>query len=161
METSLSQFIKHALEYYDNQNFSYFELIDNQDVVITIESITFNIKKKSKIFDYEILGYYDNQNRIWIWGWVLADLDSTKTKLCRELLNYGLKLDPSSNSTEHFILKSFLLNSRIKIDEYIELEIKLAIFSYILKDKIYFIYPRKRYTDKNNNNYVTFYYLIY
>ena len=36
--------------------------------------------------------YFDNQNHIWIWGWLLTELNANQTLLSRELLNYGLKL---------------------------------------------------------------------
>jgi hypothetical protein len=40
--------------------------------------------------------------------------------------------------------KGLLLNSRYIVSDKIGLEINLAIFSSLLKDKILFIYPRKK-----------------
>ncbi len=160
---SLNQFIKKALQHYDNQNLSNKDFFDvpDSDVKFSLESntITFIIDDKEKIFDFEMLGYFDNQSNIWIWAWLLTNLNSEQTKLSRDLLNYGLKLEPTSNSIEHFFIKSLLVNSRLSVEEDIQLDTNLAICSYIIKNKINFIYPRKRYIDKSNN-YVTFYYLI-
>jgi hypothetical protein len=160
---SLNQFIKKALEHYDNQILTNIEILYTPDsnVKINLEnkSIIFNLDDKEKTFDFEILGYFDNQSNIWIWAWLLTNLNSDETKITRELLDYGLKLEPMSNSVEHFFIKSILVNSRISIEEYIQLEANLAIFSYIIKNKIKFIYPRKRYLE-NSKKYVTFYYLI-
>ena len=162
---SLNQFIKKALQHYDNQNLSYKEILEVPDsnVKFSLETNTITFKldenEKEKTFDFEMLGYFDNQSHIWIWAWLLTDLNSEQTKMSRELLNYGLKLESTSNSIEHFFIKSLLVNSRISVEEDIQLDNNLAICSYIIKNKIKFIYPRKRYIDKSNN-YVTFYYLI-
>lgn len=160
---SLNQFIKKALQHYDNQNLTNKEILDVQDsqVKFSLETntIIFKLDEKEKTFDFEMLGYFDNQSHVWIWAWLLTDLNSEQTKMSRELLNYGLKLESTSNSIEHFFIKSLLVNSRISIEEDIQLDTNLAICSYIIKNKIKFIYPRKRYIDKSNN-YVTFYYLI-
>ncbi len=160
---SLTQFIKKALQHYDNQILTNIEILYTPDTNVKFslenKSITFINDNKEKTFDFEILGYFDNQSNIWIWAWLLTNLNSDETKIARELLNYGLKLEPTSNSVEHFFIKSLLVNSRINIEEYIQLESNLAIFSYIIKNKIKFIYPRKRYLE-NSKNYVTFYYLI-
>jgi hypothetical protein len=163
METdSLTQFIKKAIQHFDNQNLSNILILNVEDskVKFNIENneVTFFTEEKEYIYDFEMLGYFDNTANIWIWSWLLTDLNSDQTKISRELLNYGLKLEPSSNSIEHFFIKSLLVNSRISIEEDIQLETNLAIFSYIIKNKIKFIYPRKRYID-NMKNYVTFYYL--
>jgi len=160
---SLNQFIKKALQHYDNQNLINKEILDIPDsqVKFSIETntITFKFDEKEKTFDFEMLGYFDNQSHVWIWAWLLTDLNSEQTKMSRELLNYGLKLESTSNSIEHFFIKSLLVNSRISVEEDTQLDTNLAICSYIIKNKIKFIYPRKRYIDKSNN-YVTFYYLI-
>lgn len=160
---SLNQFIKKALQHYDNQNLVNKEILEVADTSVKFSletnTITFKLDEKEKTFDFEMLGYFDNQSHIWIWAWLLTDLNSEQTKMSRELLNYGLKLESTSNSIEHFFIKSLLVNSRISIEEDTQLDTNLAICTYIIKNKIKFIYPRKRYIDKSNN-YVTFYYLI-
>jgi hypothetical protein len=157
---SLVQLIQSSLKYYDDQNIKYIQYIKTNSISFEPDLNTGFIKLNDREFDYEILGYFDNQNNVWIWGWVLSDLSYERTRLCKELLNYGLKLEPSSNSLEHYIIKSLLLNSRILLEEYVQLETYLAIVSYIIKDKILFIYPRKRYLDDKNISYVTVYYFI-
>lgn len=158
---SLNQFIKKAIEYYDEQNIKYIDIINTSDIILNTDStiIIFNINNEEKIYNYELLGYFDNQNNIWIWSWLLINLTSEQIIIARELLNYGLKLEPSSNSNEHFFIKSLLVNSRIMIEEDIQLEINLAIFSYIIKKKIKFIYPRKIFIGEEKK-FITIYYLI-
>ncbi len=159
---SLSQTIKKSLENFDNQNMKYIDYIKNTDFKIDehTDDIIFNFDDTSKVYQYEILGYFDNQAQIWIWGWLLSDLESQYTKLSRELLEYGLKLEPKSNSYDHFMIKALLVNSRIQIEESVQLDINLAIYSSLLRDKIKFIFPRIRYLDDSKKNFVTFYYLI-
>jgi len=159
---SLNQLVKKSLDHYDNQKTKYYHLINNQDITFDIgeNKINFIFDDKTDQMDFQILGYFDNQNYIWIWGWLLNGLNINVTKICRYLLDYGLKLEPSSNTTEHFFIKSLLVNSRIMIEEDIQLDINLAIYSYLIKDKISFIFPMKRYTDESKTNYITIYYLI-
>jgi hypothetical protein len=163
METNnINQFIKKSLEYYDNQQLKYKNLIVSENVEFskTSNEITFINKKDEERInaDIELLGYFDHQNKIWIWSWLLSDLQSSLTKTARELLNYGLKLEPNNNTEEHIFIKSLLVNSRITIEEKVQLDINLGIYSYLSRDKYQFIYPHNKY-DKNNIAY-TYYYLI-
>lgn len=159
---SLSQTIKKSLENFDNQNLKYIDYIKNENFKIDehTDDITFNFNDYSKTLQYEILGYFDNQSNIWIWGWLLGDLESQFTKASRELLEYGLKLEPKSNSYDHFMIKALLVNSRIHIEESIQLDINIAIYSSLMRNKIKFIFPRIRYLDESKTKFVTFYYLV-
>jgi len=136
METdSLNQMIKKAFDYYDNITVENHNLIKSNDIQINerINEITFNIPNKT--YNYEILGYFDNINMIWIWSWLLPQYNSSETKISRDLLNYGLKLEPESNVTEHIFIKSLLVNSRISIEEVFQLDTNLAIYSYLSPNK--------------------------
>ena len=157
---SLTQFIKKILEYYDEQNNEYKNLIFNKDNSINKDEITFNLDNKKIIKDLELLGYFDNQTNIWIWGWVIGNTTMEQTNICRNLLDYGLKLEPGTNTIEHFMIKSILVNSRIQFDEAVQLEVTLALCSYLVNKKILFIYPNKIFLDENKTKFATFYYLI-
>lgn len=159
---SLSETVKKSIEHYDNQLWEYRQFINNDDIKITDnETITFYFDNDEKeVYDCELLGYYDYQNNIWVWAWVLADFNYKDTPHCKYLLEYGLKLEPRSATQEQIMIKGILVNSRIKIDESIQLDINLSIYSYLVKDRIKFIYPRKKYLDKSSDKFVIFYYLI-
>ena len=90
-------------------------------------------------FEFEILGYYDDNNKIWLWSWLFPDFSKEQNKLSTDLLKYGLDLEPGTNMAEHAMLKSMLVNSRIRLYDSIELDVHLAILSYILKQKILFL----------------------
>jgi len=159
---SLSQTIKMAIEKYDTICFKYKDYINNKNIQFenNDDIIKFIFDNYYEDFNCELLGYLDNQNHIWIYSWVLNNRTLSHTKISRELLEYGLKLEPDSNTDEHFLIKSLLVNSRIQIDESLQLDINLAIYTSLLRDKIKFIYPEKRYLDDSNKNFVTYYYLI-
>ena len=140
METALSDLLILSLNYYDNQRLKWFNFINNNDPTFTFETLIFEDNKE---FDYELMGYYDNTSNTWIWAWVLPEFNETRLELSKAILNYGINLEPGINSIEHSIMKSMLVNSRIRFDDNIELDNFLALMSYIVKQKILFIYPRK------------------
>jgi hypothetical protein len=145
VDTDFGNLIKKALDMYDFQSETYRNYILNGE---------------AQFDSSEILGYYDNENKIWIWGWLLPNSTIESIPLCNNLLNYGLNIDSSLGSTEHYFIKALLLNSRILVDDIIQLDINLAICAYILKDSIKFIYPKKKYLDDNKKKYITYYYLV-
>lgn len=152
----LRDLIIKSLDHYDSIRLKYTKHLSNkliiknisEDVEIVLDNEIFRAK-------YQILGYHDFKNNIWIWGW-LTQQKSDFIIMSKELLNYGLKLDPSNINAEQLYLKTLLLNSRYIVDGTVGLDINLSIFSYILKEKILFIYPLK-----NNDNKITIYYIIY
>jgi hypothetical protein len=144
-DNNFNELIKKALDIYDEKNNLYKKYINDIDT-------TFD--------NYEILGYYDNENKIWIWGWMLPETTIESSPICNQLLNYGLNIDPINGPSEHYFIKSLLLNSRILIDNKIQLDIHLAVCMYIIKDAIKFIYPVKYYLDESKQKYITYYYLV-
>ena len=164
---SLSQLIITSFKYYDimynkhknninSQNIKFKQHPDTR-IISTDKLIIFDNKDE---YDYEVLGYYDNNTNIWIWGWVLPNMSAEKTIICKELLEYGITLEPSSNSEEHYIIKSLLVNSRLKLEEFIQLESYLSIIFYLIKNKILFIYPRILKLDEHTKKFITIYYII-
>ena len=152
---SLSQYIKLALDLYDDKYINNIEVIKG-----FTNEISFVINNKKFYYEYELLGYFDNMSQIWLWGWVL-NMDSDKSHLANKLLQYGLTLEPTfTDLSEHYMLKSLFVNSRIMIEEVEQLEINIALASYCLKDNIQFILPYKKYLDENKKTFITEYLLI-
>jgi len=156
----LKQLITKALDYYDKNNLKYYKYINSSNIIFNDKNnIEFYLDDNDKLNGtYEILGYYDVLNSIWIWGWLLQ-VKYDDIELSRELLMYGLKLDPTIINAEQLYLKNLLLNSRFTINDNVQLDINLAIFSYLLKKKFLFIYPKKIYSS-DNKNYIIMYYFI-
>jgi hypothetical protein len=143
----LRDFIIKALDLYDKNNLKYSDQINSKMELSKNDDGDFIAKffhNKNQIFKAycQTLGYYDILNKIWIWGWLLP-INNNETQISRELLDYGLKLDILQTNAEQIFYKSLLLNSRYIVNDKIGLDINLAIFSSLLKEKILFIYPRK------------------
>ena len=153
---SFSNIIKKATEHYDNQNLKYKYIQNNtfkkKELDATKNEIVFTFDDHDETYKYEYLGYNDYKNNIWIWAWVLADFDDYETKECKYLLNYGLKLEPKSTTTDQLLFKGILVNSRIKIVEDIQQEVNLSLYSYLLKNRIKFIFKNKIYEDISSSN---------
>lgn len=161
MDTNtLNQFIKKTLETYDKKQELQIDLLNSKNFkIINTSEIMFTIKD-SKIFNYEILGYHDTQTQTWIWSWLISDLTIEQTQLARQLLNYGLKLDSKSGGVEHAIIKPILVNSTIQIIEPVQLEVNIAIYSYLLSRNILYIHKIIVVVDDNPLTSKEYYYLI-
>jgi hypothetical protein len=160
MTINISDFLKKALDYFDEQNLKYSNYLKksymiqkkNNDKIIYDKDKEININK-------QILGCLYHKTNVFIWGWVFSNFTLEENKLARELLNYGLNLDPNHGNINHYFLKTLLVNSRLLIDNDFDLELLLSICSYILKNKMDFLYSQDRYDDKNKV-FITEYYLI-
>ena len=160
----LTNIIDKALYHYDIQNNKYSKYL-------TTETITLDRQTNMIIFPdidnvehkYEVLGLFDNTTRIWMWGWMVPDYMYNETEIVRKLLNYGLKITPSivsRVSDDRLYLKTQLVNSRFLLDDSFQLELHLALSSYLAKDNFKFIYSKRKYLSKDKKKYITIYYLI-
>ena len=86
-------------------------------------------------------------------------IDNEKSTIAKKLLNYGLNIYPSNENQEEIYLKTQLLNSRFLIQDKFQLEIHLALASYLSRENFKFLYPIKQYMDKKRK-YITKYFLI-
>jgi hypothetical protein len=160
-ELDLSLIIEKALDYYDNKNIEYSKYINTDEIKINRDSNTININNKN--FKYEILGLFDNTSHVWMWAWMIPEFMYNETNIVRELLNYGLKISPTSNTripNDRLYLKTQMVNSRFLLEDEFQLELHLAIASYLAKDKFNFIYSKRKYLNKEKTKYIIVYYLI-
>ncbi len=160
----LTNIIDKALYHYDIQNNKYSKYL-------TTETITLDRQTNMIIFPdidniehkYEVLGLFDNTTSIWMWAWMVPDYMYNETEIVRKLLNYGLKITPniiSRVSDDRLYLKTQLVNSRFLLDGIFQLELHLALSSYLAKDNFKFIYSKRKYLSKDKKKYITIYYLI-
>jgi hypothetical protein len=177
MDDNIVNFIKKSLEYYDNQtneNKMYLEntkmeltRMNYDNNIITANSLYKIIKDSNVISEgnYELLGIFDFQTKIWISGWaiMMEAGNIALNSLSRELFDYVYNLQLNNSSYDIALYKyihNLLINSRILIEDSIELDIYLASISYLLKNKIKFIYPHIIYINTDKTKYVINYYLI-
>jgi len=170
-KSRLYHLIEKSLETYDNQNREYKQYINNKRVEFNSEDseIIFSLKDKhsNKIekifFRYEVLGIFDNSSLVWIWSWMIPYISLKHTYIAKTLLQYGLKLEPSvdrEQDQDNIFLKVQFVNSRFLFEDYLQLEIHLALSSYLSKNKFKFIFPYKEYINKEKTKYITVYYLV-
>lgn len=151
MTTTHETLIATALEYYDSYNEKYrglFKKVKNTKIELTPYDMERN---KIKLLDkdneelltskYEVVGVYSNEYKMWSWAWSVPKFKKNNTYISRKILYYGLDLDPESS------LKSELITSRFLISNPIQIELHLAIASYLAKKIIYkYVY----YPDEKN-----------
>jgi len=165
MNIDLKSLIDKAIYYYDIKSIEYKNYIDSDNIIINRENQTIEFPDidKTLISKYEILGIFDNTTNIWMWGWMIPDFTSNETDIVKKLLNYGLKITPSLSekiSPDRLYLKTQLVNSRFLLEDDFQLELHLAISSYLCKDNFKFVYYKRKYLSENKKRYITIYYLI-
>lgn len=159
----LSILIKKALEYYDTQNTKYQHISKLSNLPLDREKNIIKFAGIDTEFKYEILGMFDSMNNVWLWGWMSPDFLYNETNIVRNLLNYGLKINPTLINEVAFnkiYLKTQLVNSRFVLEDSVQLELHLAIASYLAKDKFKFIYTKKKYIGTDKKKYICIYYLV-
>ena len=111
-------------------NFGRKELIENDNSNIII---FFKDNKEIFKFNCEKIGKYDINSNTWIWSW--SDPYSLKkdNSISRRILYYGLNLDK-----DQIFLKSTLITSRFKVFNETQINIKVALSSYLSKNPIIF-----------------------
>ena len=146
---NINNIIRESLENYDININKYKDILDKiknekiKEKYIINENkrniIYFEDEKGNKILEssYEILGLYVANT--WIWAWAF-NTSKKNSFISRKLLYYGLDLDPTDK------LKSLLINSRYKLNNKIQLDIHIALASYLTKINIIFPLVEK---DKN------------
>jgi hypothetical protein len=138
-------FVKTSLKYFDENSEKYENVLKHAKYVKYIESendTTHNVielfdKDKNKIFSsrYEIIGLHNNDSNTWTWSWAIPFFRKNNTNIARQLWNYGAMLDPDVK-----YLKSELITSRFRIADHIQVDIHIAIASYMSKIPFIFKY---------------------
>lgn len=142
---NIQYIIMDALVEYDNaqptinylKKNSYYEIEKKIPKDTARNVITFiDNKTKEHILttEIEIIGIYYASYHIWSWAWAHIGLTNNDTYLSKDILTYALKLD-----TDMAYLKALLSTSRGEIKSDIQIDINLAICSYIIKQP--YIYP--------------------
>jgi hypothetical protein len=178
----IDELIKSSLEYYDSyqpkivdiiNKTEYIKIKDNKNIT---DQIIFFDKNKKKIFEssFEFLSIFIPHSNIWKWAWSLPTAKKKNNFISRKLLDYAFNLD----SDKDYLLRSTLINSKIKIinnlqlDIYVSLSAKLSKNPFILKifiappseddyDEEEKFYPfRQINEDIDNNKYICYYLFI-
>lgn len=134
--------IRSSLEYYDincekYNNFinkiKYIKFINNNQ---RTDEIVFLDKNKNILLQsaYEILGIYLPKQHVWKWSWSIPTFQKKYTFISRKILEYAFNLDQK----DEYLLRSKLINSKINIFNNLQLDIHIALSSYIGKQPLIF-----------------------
>lgn len=148
--------IKTSLEYYDSfqpkindliSKIEYIEFVNNQNIT---DQVIFYDANHNKIFEslYEILSIYIPQTNIWKWSWSLPTAPKKHTFITRKILDYAFNLDHEKD----YLLKSTLINSKIKIINDIQLDIHIALSAKLSKKPFVFKFHSVPIIVQNHNN---------
>ena len=162
MEDNISNIIKKSIDNFENKNISYNNFIIDQNVTFDRVKNMITYLDTNKKFNYNVLGMFDKSTNVWFWGWMMPMLYINETDITKQILDYGLKINPSpvnSLSNEMLYIKTQLINSRFLLDNFFQLEIHLALSCFLIKDQIKFIYPRKRILDESKS--IIIFYVVY
>jgi len=164
--------IKTAIEEHDIHEYKLINFI-KKIKYLKINNIP-NLTPRIRFFDsdknllldsgFENIGIYKQKNSIWQWGWSMNAINNNQNSISRNILTYSFKL--KSDIPNEFILKSILLDSKHMIKNKLQLEILLALSSYLSKFHFIFKLPilpntifvedyinyNNLFTDKNFNN---------
>jgi hypothetical protein len=160
----IKEFIRTRLDNFDKSNEKYNYLLDANSIKINKKNdllyLSFSDKNDKNIYEGQttVLGSLDLNTNIWLWAWVTPYVSSEESKDSRDILKYGLELEPYNNSNIHFYIKSHFVNSRIYFDSDVTFDIHLALSLYITK-KTKFIYPRE--VNLEGDRKIVVYYLVY
>jgi len=131
--------IKTAMEEHDNYEYKilnfikkieYFKIDNNPNLTPRIKFFDSN---KNLLLDsaFENVGVYKQKNNIWQWGWSMNSINNNQNFISRNILSYSFKLKTEIPS--EYLLKAILLDSKHIIKNKLQLEILLAISSYLSK----------------------------
>jgi len=137
MSVPITDDIKSSLEYYDSHQpkinelinkIHYTRFINNKNIT---DEIIFFDKNKKEIFksSYEVLAAYIPQYDAWKWSWSLPSIKKKYNFISRKILEYAFDLDAQKD----YLLKSTLINSKIKIINDLQLDIYKSISASLSK----------------------------
>lgn len=165
MDSELLYTIKKALEYYDSMNQNFLKRHSDKGKKSAMNNL---IQFGKETYEYEFLAIFDKNTNVWVWGYALPILSDELKQQIEGLHLYGLKqktipiqrVKSSGNfdqlasniSILNLYIKTIFGNSRLYINNDLEIDILLAMSSYLLKERIKFIYK-----DEEDSSLITYY----
>ena len=152
--------VRLAFNYYDDLRDKYnslFKKFKDYNLFLKEQDLERNIisyfdKDGEVVFksEYEILGVYNKTKKLWTWGWSDPNRHKNEIYISRKILDYGFNIDHSL-----ILLKTELIASRFIISNKIQVEMHVALASYLSKKVVY------RYVNKDTvGNDVLIYYIF-
>ena len=143
MQNSSNISIPNVLEYYDKNNETYdafLKKIQYYKIVRGTNDLEYSYfylydKDKKEILKsrYENIGVYNNKSHTWAWAWSVPRFTKNTTTIVRKIVNYGMELP-----FDALFLKTELITSRFRITSSIQLDMHIALASYLSKKPLVF-----------------------
>lgn len=131
-----------ALEYYDKnrekyesyfKDLEYIEFdVEESDMGNSMLTMFDKDQNKIKTVKYEMIGTFDYVYRVWIWAWSIPSLKKNLSYQSRRILSYGMDLEYE----RYPFLKFELITSRFVVTDPLQLDMYIAVASYIAKQEI-------------------------
>lgn len=152
---NVNTLVSDALEYFDINHEKYDPFFKNVKS-IKFEEATNDLDHYKIIFydkngnmigksRYENIGIYSQKGQIWTWAWSVSTFAKNTINIIRKVLNYGIDIDNSKR-----FLKNELITSRFKISDKTQIDIHIAIASYLSKQPATFIIKKLPYSLEKN-----------
>jgi hypothetical protein len=134
--------IINSLAYYDIFNKKNKKMLDIIDSYIEMDNKIFMFvdKDNKELFKsrVETISIYIRDIKLWQWEWSSVNMDKVFLNIVKKLLKYGI--DISESHREH--IKSYLITSRFKITNDLELYVICSLIAYLSKTP-YIWYDKK------------------
>jgi len=134
--------IINSLAYYDNFNKKNKKMLDIIDSYIEMDNKIFMFvdKDNKELFKsrVETISIYIRDIKLWQWEWSSVNMEKVFLNIVKKLLKYGI--DISETNREH--IKSYLITSRFKITNDLELYVLCSLIAYLSKTP-YIWYDKK------------------
>lgn len=147
MSIDQKHLIKKSFYEYDKMNLTFKKYIENENIILNKDTLEINFIDFNKKFNYSRLGFFDEDNNTWIWAWATYDYTYKEIYMSKRLLDYGIEIKP-------ILFKIYLVNTRLKILNELQLQFMLGFVLLILNKKTKgFIYVKRK------NNLKEFFYI--
>lgn len=140
-----STIVVNALEYFDENTEKYKHLFKNVKYVKFMDAANDMDHNMIFMYDendneilnsrYEIIGLYSNDSNVWVWAWSIPTFKKNSTYTSKKMINYGINLDPGLT-----FLKAELITSRFRVANSIQLDIHVALASYLSRNPVVYKY---------------------
>jgi len=108
--------------------------------------------KENFLLEAEYMGIYLKESNIWVWSWS-TNISKSLIPLSSNLINYALSFEEDKINREDFsLIRTMLVNSRIKIQNNDNLELLLGMILYITKG-VFIIPIEKKFKNQTVINY--------
>lgn len=129
----MNRIIHTALHYRDSYLEKYGRLFGDE----MIETLTSTTSEGDMItfagigeFNLQYMGKYYLKEKVWVWAWNIPEIESKKSKIARDLFNYGATRENGKYGDDDNLIKKMLTTSRITMESEFDYDVFISTISY-------------------------------